>query len=122
FMIGVGMACLFLPNQAASMATISRKDTGGASMLYSVQRQLGSALGVALLSTVLAAVGAYKTTASGTQVPNLDAYHTAFFIAALVALAGAALAYFVPDKDAEATMRRGTIAREPVTADLEATP
>jgi len=112
FMIGAGMACLFLPNQAASMATISRKDTGGASMLYSVQRQMGSALGVALLSTVLATVGVYKMTSDGAEVPNLAAYHTAFFVAAIVALIGAAFAYFVPDEDAAATMKRGTVVRD----------
>lgn len=106
FLIGVGMANVILPNQAASMATISKEDTGGASMLYSVQRQLGSALGVALLSTVLAMVGVYTIAPSGERLPNLTAYQTAFFVASTVALAGAALAWFVPDEDAAATMRR----------------
>ncbi len=33
-------AYIFLPNQAASMATVSRADTGRGSTLFSVQRQL----------------------------------------------------------------------------------
>ncbi|MEZ4625466.1 MAG: MFS transporter [Thermomicrobiales bacterium] len=42
FMLGTGMACVFLPNQAASMATITREQTGRASTLFSVQRQIAS--------------------------------------------------------------------------------
>jgi EmrB/QacA subfamily drug resistance transporter len=115
FIVGVGMAYVFLPNQAASMATISRAQTGGASMLASVQRQLGSAIGVALLGTVLSVMGPLRTTAEGVQAPNLDAYHAAFFVAAGLALLGAAMAMFVPDEDAAVTMRRGR-ARQPVEA------
>lgn len=113
FLIGVGMANIILPNQAASMATISKEDTGGASMLYSLQRQLGSAFGVALLGAVLSIVGVYTLGPSGAQEPNIGAYQTAFFVASTVALIGAVLALFVPDKDAAATMHRGSLARDP---------
>ena len=47
FLIGVGMAYVFLPNQAACLATISSEATGRASTIFSVQRQLGAAIGVA---------------------------------------------------------------------------
>jgi EmrB/QacA subfamily drug resistance transporter len=120
FFVGVGMAYVFLPNQAASMATISRAQTGGASMLFSVQRQMGAAIGVALLGTVLSVMGPFRTTADGLREPNLAAYHTAFFVAAGLALLGAAMAMFVPDKDAEVTMRRGRMrppVEEPALAD-----
>jgi EmrB/QacA subfamily drug resistance transporter len=105
FLIGVGMAYVFLPNQAASFATISRAETGRASTLSSVQRQLGSATGVAVLSTVLAAIGPIVYTTAGVARPNLDAYHAAFLVAAGFALLGALLALIVPDRDAAATMR-----------------
>jgi EmrB/QacA subfamily drug resistance transporter len=105
FFIGVGMAYVFLPNQAASMATISRAETGGASMLMSVQRQLGSAIGVALLSTVLSIIGPFRANGEGVRVPNLDAYQAAFFVAAGLTLIGAAFAFLVPDEDAAATMQ-----------------
>ncbi len=109
FGIGVGMACIFLPNQAASLATISKEQTGRASTLFSVQRQLGAALGVATLGSVLAAVGPERIGAAGETLPNLDAYRATFLTAAAFALCGAALALRVPDADAAATMRpRGT--------------
>ena len=105
FMIGVGMAYIFLPNQAASLATISREATGRASTLFSVQRQLGAALVVALLSSVLAAVGPMALDATGIVRPHPAAYHAAFLTAAGLALIGATIALWVPDRDAAATMR-----------------
>jgi predicted MFS family arabinose efflux permease len=104
FLIGVGMAYVFLPNQAASFATISREDTGQASTFFSVQRQLGSALGVAVLSGVLVAAGP-GVTEGGVAEPSLTAYRAAFLAAAALAATGALLALRVPDRDAAATMR-----------------
>ncbi|MFN8542552.1 MAG: MFS transporter, partial [Thermomicrobiales bacterium] len=103
FLIGVGMAYVFLPNQAASFATISREDTGQASTFFSVQRQIGSALGVAVLSGVLVAANA----ATGGEIgePSLVAYRAAFVAAAALAATGAIMALRVPDRDAAATMR-----------------
>ncbi len=103
FMIGIGMAYIFLPNQAASFATISRADTGQASTFSSVQRQIGSAFGVAALSGVLAGVGSRG--GGGLPGPSLDAYRAAFLAAAALAVIGALLALRVPDRDAAATMR-----------------
>jgi predicted MFS family arabinose efflux permease len=105
FCLGAGMAFLFLPNQAASLATVSRRDTGRATTLTNVQRQLGSALGVAMLSTVLAAIGAVTVTSAGAEEPNLTAYRAAFVAAAAMALIGALLALQVPDADAAETMQ-----------------
>jgi EmrB/QacA subfamily drug resistance transporter len=106
FLLGAGMAYIFLSNQAASMATISRADTGRASMLFSVQRQIGSAMGVAILSTVMSAIGATKLDATGASVPNLDAYQAAFIAAAVLALIGAFNTRRIPDSDAAVTMVR----------------
>ena len=105
FLVGVGMAYVFLPNQAASLATISRAATGRASTLSSVQRQLGAAIGVALISTALAAVGPLHRTAAGIAQPHLAAYRAAFLTAAALAMLAAALALRVPDRDAAVTMR-----------------
>lgn len=106
FCLGAGMAFVFLPNQTASLATISRRDTGRATTLTNVQRQLGGALGVALLSSVLASFGAVVTTSDGTTEPNMTAYRAAFIAAAILALIGASLAQRVPDREAEVTMAR----------------
>lgn len=106
FALGSGMAFLFLPNQAASLATIGVRETGRATTMTNVQRQLGSALGVAVLSTVLAAVGPVVMSASGAPEPNMTAYRAAFVAAAALSAIGAAFALRVPDEDAAETMVR----------------
>jgi len=105
FFVGTGMAYVFLPVQAAGFATISRAATGRAATLSSVQRQLGAAFGVAVLSSVLAAVGPTTRNASGVIQPHIAAYDTAFLAAATLALVGALIALGVPDRDAAATMQ-----------------
>lgn len=126
FIIGVGMAYVFLPAQAAGFATISSADTGRASTLYTVQRRLGSAAGVAVLSTVLASFGSSTASAAGIPQPNLTAYQIAFIASALLAVIAAGFALIVPDRDAVETMqpsgpavwtrylRRGSAATEAV--------
>lgn len=114
FVLGMGMAGIFLPNQAASMTTIPKHDLSGASMLYSVQRQLGSAMGIAVVSTVLAIVGTERRNAAGAQLANIHAYQVAFFVAAGFALLAAMATIFVPDEDAAPMMReRQAQATEP---------
>ena len=83
--IGLGMSCVFIPAQAASFATISGERTGRASTLFNAARQLGGAVGVAFLTTVLAAAGP-TVLSGGRVVANLGAYHDSFLAAAAVAL------------------------------------
>jgi EmrB/QacA subfamily drug resistance transporter len=104
FLIGVGMAYVFLPAQVAAFATISRADTGHASTLSSVQRRVGGAVGVAILSTAFAAAGATHVTSGGTVQPNLTAYHVAFIVAAAMAAVAAFMALRIPDALAAETM------------------
>jgi MFS family permease len=99
FLLGVGMAYIFLPNQAASLATISGAQTGRASTIANVQRQLGAALGVATLSSVIAAVGS-----GGAGAGDVRAYRAALFAAAAFAIVGALFALRVPDSEAAETM------------------
>jgi EmrB/QacA subfamily drug resistance transporter len=103
--MGISMAQVIVSSQAASFATISLADTGNASSLFNSQRQLGSALGVAMVTTVLAAVGTTHVV-DGHSVANLAAYHAAFLVAAAVALTGSAVALTINDADAAATMVR----------------
>jgi len=100
------MAYVFLPMQAAAFATISPSATGRASTLFNALRQLGAAMGVAVLSGVLAVVGPTRLGAAGTARPHLAAYHAAFLTAAAFALLAALLALAIPDRDAAATMQR----------------
>jgi len=109
FSMGLSMAQCFISTQAASMATVSHAETAQASSLFNSQRQLGSAAGVALLSTVLALVGTEHVVA-GRPVADLAGYHAAFLVAAGIALLGSATALTIHDTDAAATMvpRRST--------------
>jgi EmrB/QacA subfamily drug resistance transporter len=110
-LIGLGMSCVFIPAQAASFATISPERTGRASTLFNAARQLGGAVGVAVLTTVLAAVGPTRISA-GRVVADLTAYHVSFLAAAAIAVLGACSALTVRDSDAVGTMvRRGRLAR-----------
>ena len=106
FGVGFGMAYVFLPNQAASLATISRADTGRATTFTNIQRQVGAAIGVATLSSVLAMNGS-----GGGGATDPSAYRAAFFVAAGFALIASLLALRVPDAEAVETMvapgRRG---------------
>jgi EmrB/QacA subfamily drug resistance transporter len=103
FFVGVGMANIFIPNQAAALATISRAQTGRATTLTSVQRQVGSSLGIAVLSSILAFVGPTEIV-NGVTRPNLEGYHFAFLAAAGFAVIGGLFATLVPDADAAITM------------------
>ncbi len=105
FLVGFCMAYVFLPNQAASLATISRAKTGRATTISNVQRQVGAALGVAALSTVVGAVAAAPT--------DPTPYRIALIAAACFALAGAVSALNIPDEEAAETMRPRERAPEP---------
>jgi EmrB/QacA subfamily drug resistance transporter len=116
---GMTMAFAFIPVQAASFATIPSSETGRASSLFSTQRQVGSAFGVALLATILTS----RTTALvADALPHgelavldaqVTAFHQAMFASALLAAAGIVAALFVRDRDAASTMRPGA----PATVD-----
>jgi len=120
FCLGVAMGQVFVPAQAAAFATISPEATGRASTLFNVVRQLGSAIGVAIFTTAIVAVGATQTVA-GRVTPNLAAYHVAFLAAAALAAVGAVIALTIHDSDAAATMvRRGRRAARPGRQDASA--
>ncbi len=103
FAAGLMMGSIFIPTQAASLATVASADTGRASTLFSAVRQLGAAVGVAVLGTVIISVGP-TTVAGGVSVPNLTAYHAAFFAAAALVLTGLVFGRALRDRDAAGTM------------------
>ncbi|WP_322750719.1 MULTISPECIES: MFS transporter, partial [unclassified Frankia] len=108
FLVGTGMGFVFLSAQTAAFARISPVDTGQASTLFNMQRQLASALGVGLVTTALtlfAPAGARTTAAAA---GNAAAYHGAFLVAAALAVVAAGFALTVRDSDAANTMRPHT--------------
>jgi len=103
FALGLAMGQVFVPIQAAAFATISPEATGRASTMFNATRQLGAALGVALFTTAVVAVGPLSRVGDH-LVPNLTAYHAAFGLAAAFALAGSLVALRIHDSDAAATI------------------
>jgi MFS family permease len=104
FALGLAMAHVFAPAQAAAFATISPAAMGRASTLFNTARQVGSALGVAILTTVISAVG-IEHVVHGHAAANLAAFHWAFAAAAAMALVAAWVCLGVVDSDAAATMK-----------------
>jgi EmrB/QacA subfamily drug resistance transporter len=118
FVLGWMMAQVMVPNQAASFAMISPESMGRATTFFNTMRQVGSATGVAVLSTVLIGVGSVQASGSHGS-PDMTAYHFAFFVAALFALAAAPFSLTIHDSDAAETIvrrPRRRRARRPVEA------
>jgi MFS family permease len=118
FVLGLAMAQVMVPNQAASFAMISPTSLGRASTFFNTMRQVGSATGVAILSTVLIGVGSAHA-AGATSRPDMRAYHLAFFTSALFALAGVGFSLSIHDSDAaETIVRRGRLGGTPVPDEI----
>jgi len=101
--LGLSMAQVFVPVQAASFATITAAATGRASTMFNTIRQLGGAAGVAVLTTVIVAIGPVHLVA-GHPVANLAAYRVAFVAAAAICLCAVACSLSIRDADAADTL------------------
>jgi EmrB/QacA subfamily drug resistance transporter len=111
--LGLSMAQVFVPVQAAAFATITPAATGRASTMFNAVRQLGGAVGVAVLTTVIVLVGPVHLVA-GHAVANLTAYRVAFLAAAAIALSAVACSLTIRDADAASTIP--THRRQPAAA------
>jgi MFS family permease len=103
-LLGLCQAHVFVPAQAAAFATVTPAATGRASTMFNAGRQLGGAVGVALLSTVISAIGVVHRV-GGQLRPNAHAYHVAFLVAAAIAVGAVAVVVRIVDADAAPTMR-----------------
>jgi EmrB/QacA subfamily drug resistance transporter len=116
---GCFMAFAFIPLQTATFATVSPADTGRASSLYNAQRQMGAALGVASLATILAS---RLNAAGGLRAPinaKVTSFHEAMAASGIFTVLGLISVWFIRDEDAAATMKPTTITPEvaPVASD-----
>ncbi|MEI6665259.1 MAG: MFS transporter, partial [Chloroflexota bacterium] len=104
YALGLTMSCVILPNQAAALARIAPADTGRASAIMNALQRTASAVGVAVLATVLAIFLPPNAQAltGGALVP---AFHATFIAASGLALLGAIFAPRIHDSDAASTMR-----------------
>jgi len=105
FFAGYGLAHVITSSQAAGFASIPASLMARASTLFTSLRQLGGAVGVATLSTVVAAIGP-TVLHHGRAVPHLAAYHVAYLTAAGTALLAAIVALGFNDAAAARTMVR----------------
>ncbi|MEZ3179466.1 MFS transporter [Streptomyces pimonensis] len=88
---GVGMGFVFAPTAAVVLASVSREHAGKASGANTTVREIGGALGIAVLSTVFVAHGS-------TEGPQqfVDGLRPAVWIGVAVVLAGALCALGIP--------------------------
>ena len=112
FVLGWMMAQVMVPNQAAAFAMITPESMGRASTFFNTMRQVGSAIGVAVLSTVLISVGTTHGHGS-TVAPDISGYRFAFLTAAIFALAAAGFSLTIHDGDAAETIVRRVRPRRP---------
>jgi EmrB/QacA subfamily drug resistance transporter len=117
FVRGICMAFAFVPMQAATYANIAPVDTGRASAIYSTQRQVAAALGVALLGTVL--ISRVNAANAGVTDPQalargaLSGYHVAFLVGAVLVALAALSGLLIHDEDAASTMHPRAPQRDP---------
>jgi hypothetical protein len=102
------MAFAFVPMQAATYANIEPVDTGRASAIYSTQRQVAAALGVATLGTVL--VSRVNSATAAVTDPHaiargaLSGYHLAFLVGTILVALASLSGLLIHDEDAASTM------------------
>jgi EmrB/QacA subfamily drug resistance transporter len=113
FVMGFGVAAVFMPSQAAAFATVGAERTSVASTIFNAQRMIGGAIGVALLTAVISALHPVRTVAGHAQA-YLPAFQVGLLVCAGVAVAAAVAALTVHDADAAPTMTR--LRRPPAAA------
>ena len=108
FVRGLFLALTFIPLQTAYYARIIPEQTGRASAIFSTRCQLGAAMGVAILSTVLLSNIPAKFGRSVVPVSQragfTSAFHVAFAVAAGFTFLAGLLSLGIHDSDAAATM------------------
>ncbi len=117
FTRGAAMSLIFVSLQAATYAGISVADTGRASAIFSTQRQVASALGVAIAATVLTtglSGAATLADPAARAARALDAYQNAFAATAVMFVVALVAATRIRDSDASATFRGPRPRPEPV--------
>jgi EmrB/QacA subfamily drug resistance transporter len=100
FAVGFGMGAVILSVQAAAYATISPAEAGHASAIFSTQFQASAATGIAVLGTILSAVGGRGV------VPKPSTFRIDFLVAAASAFIACVYSLRINDHDARVTMTR----------------
>jgi len=87
----LGMSLAYIPATMAAMSGVKPEESGLASGLANTSYQIGSAIGLAVMSSIAAAITGSQTTADSVAALNVG-FQQAFFWSGTVAIAGAVLA------------------------------
>lgn len=116
---GLAMGLLMTPVQTATFARVSAPSMGMASSMFNVSRQVATALGTAVVATVLTVLTTRGMAAVDQSAPaqaaqvQMSAFHGAFLVSVAFAALGMVLTLRVRDADAAATLdRRSAAARK----------
>lgn len=90
---GVGIAYAAMPSLI--LGAVDPKETGAANGLNALMRSIGTAISSAVIGVVLASTA--QTTSQG-EIPTLEGFRIAFFIAAAAAILGLILVSFIPNR------------------------
>ncbi|MDX2961323.1 MFS transporter [Streptomyces acidiscabies] len=88
---GIGMGFVFAPTAAVVLGSVAKEHAGKASGANSTVREIGGALGIAVLSTVFVAYGD-----SGSAQGFVDGLRPAVWVGVVVVFAGAVCALGIP--------------------------
>uniref|UniRef100_A0AAU2JT65 DHA2 family efflux MFS transporter permease subunit n=1 Tax=Streptomyces sp. NBC_00049 TaxID=2903617 RepID=A0AAU2JT65_9ACTN len=108
---GIGMSLYFAPAANVLMSTVAPADQGKASGTNNALREVGGALGVAILASVFSAQGGYESPQAFT-----DGTVPALWIGAGAVALAAALALLLPRKPKAAAAPAGATALEKIPA------
>jgi EmrB/QacA subfamily drug resistance transporter len=98
--IALGMGFSFVPISIAALAGVDAKDAGLASGLINTSQQIGSALGIAVLSAIAVAQTSDATRAGERPAEALTTgFHAAFWAGAAVAAAGVVASLLLVRRD-----------------------
>jgi predicted MFS family arabinose efflux permease len=118
-LFGLGIGLSFVPMTLTATAGVPPKEAGLASGLINTTRQMGGAIGLAVLATLAAGTTRDdRSTVRSAQAALTSGYDRAFLVAGLLLLVGAGLAMFIRSAPSAAVANNSdeTVSRAPTVA------
>jgi EmrB/QacA subfamily drug resistance transporter len=113
---GVGMGFMLLAITLTGTAGVSPEDAGAAAGLLNTSRQLGGAIGLAVLVTVAATATSHAIHHSGYLAALVHGYHVAFLVSAAVMVVAALAALALPAAPPAEAKTAESLGEQPVSA------